>query len=184
MTRINDLSTISGSTATSSTFIWTVWNGKDYKVALSDLGKFVGRNAGLCTSPNASDVSGNSGDIILWGTTPYWDELGWWDANSVGMVQVKDGRVTSVRVDASLELSGVTLACMGVFLNGTLVTSARAESSFGEGGFASRGNIQTTRFDVSSGDRIELRLTRNTGTGSIDMANNVPHMVIYPEVFA
>lgn len=167
--RITSLGLVTGSTNTQSSYIWTIWNGKDYKVSYNDLSKFVGRNPGLNTGPG-TDVNPSSGDILLWGASCFYDELGWWDSNSVGIVQVKDDKVTAVDIRFNVMWFGTTRVSIAPYLNGTLVESVargRADAR-NDGGYPCSTNGNLPQLAVSSGDIIDLRVTQKSGTNTID----------------
>lgn len=180
MTRINDLSLLTGSTATNSAFIWTIWEGKDYKVALADLGLFIGRNAGTClTTAGGTDVNLTSGQIISWNTT-FWDDLGWWNASSVGILEVKDDKVTHVNMKIQYYFYGTSQRGLLLHVNGTAATSATVRMNRNmAGSYPIQGSFISNRFPVSSGDILDIRCNNGTSTNTLQ-ATHVCHWQVTP----
>lgn len=168
--RITSLGLVTGSTNTQSSYIWTIWNGKDYKVSYNDLGKFVGRNPGLQTSAWSVSYQVVSGTIISWGDSPVFDYLGWWDANSNNMVQVKDDKVTHVEARFSCMMFGTGWTRIALFNNGTKVDSvSRYEvEQRNDGGYPVTCTCWGAQFPVSSGDLLTVRFTQLSGTNTLE----------------
>lgn len=180
MTRINDLSTVSGSTNTNSQFIWTIWNGKDYKVALADLGLIVGRNPGAClTTGGGSDVNLTSGTIVPYANA-VWDELGWWNASSAAILQVKDDKVTHVNMKVQYFHYGTAQRGYRIYINGTITVSAtcRQERNM-TGSYPIQGAFISNRFPVSSGDILEVRCSYGTSANTMQ-AGIYNHWTVTP----
>lgn len=171
--RITNISAVSvNSTATTSLFVWTVWNGKDYKVPLSDLGKYIGRSAGFLSQPYTTPYAVNSGTVVTWGATPAIDDIDVWystGANShIQRAQFLNDRISQVVMHYQFETFDVNWTQMSIFKNGSiLVSSGTIGESRGEGrndgGYSVSFQAMTHRVDVSSGDYFDIRCTDKLG---------------------
>ena len=179
MTRINDLSTVSGSTNTNSQFIWAVWNGKDYKVPLVDVGKYIGRSPGTMVSKDGG-TSANFGDgtYLTWDHEA-WDTLGWFDAASNDLMQVKDDKVTRVDVKIQVSHFGTALRYISLNVNGTDVASATMITGRQmTGSYPCQWAMLVGRYPVSSGDLLRVR-TQGASTNTLQ-ADRITHFQVTP----
>lgn len=150
---ITSLSLVTGSTNTNSTFLWAVWNGKDYKVPLTDLSNLVGRNDGTWFEFDGNEAPG-TGAICPWGSVQN-DQNDFFDANSLGVCYIKNDRVTHIRMQGIM-ISGGTTAAWYLYKNGSVCTSLAVEP-----GKQSWDDLNLELFSptlaVDSGDRFDLR---------------------------
>lgn len=159
MTRINDLSTISGSTNTNSVLLWAVWNGKDYKVPFTDLANLVGRNGGTLFQLDGNEGPGN-GVILPVGSVQY-DQNDFFDANSIGVCYIKNDRVTHIKMQGCF-FSNDSGAAWYLYKNGAICSSLAVEP--GENGADDMSLVfQSPELAVDSGDRFDFRPFDNGG---------------------
>lgn len=156
MTRINDL-TATAVTNPQSVELWVVYNGKDYRMSVSELAKTTGR-AFAFMLVNANTPYGHNVGSAFQFTSAYYDIGGWWNSSSNGMVRAPNSLVTKGTFKFAYQWYWAREEILSLYKNGTLVETPGGFSFKDETLFDnSTTELIFPEVSISSGDRFEVK---------------------------